>query len=218
MRAGTSSLLLALTLTGVAPAAARTQGFLDEFSSEGLRVAGVGLDFGGFWSDRLEPTFSGALRVDLGFVAPRVRPLVTLSIARSRYADDEIRTLEERLTAVVVDPTGQARVEIDSISLTNVALDFDLQYVLRVGRVHPYAGLGAGIHVRGARGTAIDGTIVEDALQAVVAAANASVGVEVAVSRRVRLTAEGRGIAASGLLALSARAGAMVRLPGGGGS
>jgi hypothetical protein len=42
-----------------------------------------------------------------------------VAVLRSRYAADEIATLEERLTAVVVDPRGRL-VEIDSITLTNV--------------------------------------------------------------------------------------------------
>jgi hypothetical protein len=201
-----------------APRPARAQGFLDEFTSEGLRFSGFGLDFGGAWSDRLAPTFSGAFRVDLGTVAPRVRPLLSVSVLRGNYAADEIATLEDRLTAVVDDPSGQARVVIDSLRLTNVTVDLDLQVVATVGRLAPYAGLGVGVHLRDVQSDAIAGTIVEDALQAIVAAVNGTVGLEVAVSPRVRLTAEARGIAASGLLALVARAGVMVRLPGGSGS
>jgi len=219
LRAGISLLAIPACLAALAaPPPAHAQGFLDEFTSEGLRFSGFGLDFGGAWADRLDPAFSGSLRLDLGTVAPRVRPLLSVSVLRSEYAQDEIATLEERLTAVVDDPGGQARVVIDSLRLTNVTLDLDLQYVLTAGRVSPYAGLGVGVHLRDVRSDAIAGTIVEDALQAIVAAVNATVGVEVAVSPRVRLTAEGRGVAASGLLALMARAGVMVRLPGGGGS
>ena len=219
MRAGTSLLALAACLATLAvPRAGYAQGFLDEFTSEGLRFSGFGMDFGGAWSDRLDPSFSGSFRVDMGSVAPRVRPMLSVSVLRSGYAADEIAILEERLTAVIVDPSGEARIEIDSLTLTNVTLDLDLQYVLQAGRVAPYAGLGIGVHLRDVRGPAIAGTIVEDALQAVVAAVNATVGLEVAVSPRVRLTGEGRGVAASGLLALMARAGVMVRLPGAGGS
>ena len=196
------------------PRVGHAQGFLDEFSSEGLRFSGIGADVGGAWSDRLEAAVSGSVRADFGFVAPRIRPLLTISMLRSRYAEDEIALLEQRLTDFVVDPTGQARVVIDSITLTNVTLDLDLQYMFGTGRVLPYAGLGLGIHLRNAAGDAIQGTIVEDALQAIVAAINASVGVEVAVSPRVRLTGEMRGVAASGLMALMARVGVMLRFPG----
>jgi len=215
--AGTKSVALLLPLLLGVAAPARAQGFLDEFTSEGLRLSGIGVDVGGTWSDRLDAAASISLRADLGFVAPHVRPLLGLSLMRSRYADDEIATLEERLTAVVVDPTGQARVEIDSIKLTNVTLDLDLQYLFLTGRVMPYAGLGLGVHLRNASGAAITGTIVEDALQAIVAAVNGTVGVEVQVAPQVRVTGEARGVAASGLLALSARLGVMIRFPARGG-
>ena len=219
MRAGTSILALAACLAvTAAPRTGHAQSFLDRFTSEGLRFSGFGLDFGGAWSDRLDPSFSGSLRVDMGYVAPRVRPLLSVSVLRSRYAEDEIATLEERLSAVIVDPTGDATIAIDSITLTNVTLDLDLQYLFVAGRVAPYAGVGLGVHLRDADGAAIAGTIVEDGLQAIVAAVNGTVGVEVAVSPKVRLTGEVRGVAASGLLALTARAGVMVRFPGRSGS
>jgi hypothetical protein len=219
LHGGTRLLTLALCCAALAPGdSAHAQGFLNEFTSEGLRFSGFGLDFGGVWSDRLDPAFSGSLRADFGYVAPHIRPLLSASLFHSRYAQDEITQLEQRLTAVIVDPTGQAYVAIDSITLTNITIDLDLQYLWQVGRVLPYAGLGLGVHLRNANGAAIQGTIVEDALQAIVAAVNATVGVEVAVSPKVRLTGEVRGIAASGLKALTARAGAMVRIPGRAGS
>lgn len=56
MHAGTSSLILLALLTAATPA--RAQGFLDEFTYDGLRFAGLGADFGGIWSDRLAGTVS----------------------------------------------------------------------------------------------------------------------------------------------------------------
>jgi hypothetical protein len=47
-----------------------------------------------------------------------------------------------------------------------------------------------------------------------VAAVNGTVGLEVVVSPKVRLTGEVRGVVASGLLACMARAGVIVRFPG----
>jgi hypothetical protein len=216
LHAGTRPLILLLLLAAAPPA--RAQGFLDEFSYEGLRFAGFGIDVGGTWSDRLEAAVSGSVRIDAGFIAPRVRTLLSAGLLLSRYGEDEITELEERLTAVVDDPTGDATVAIDSITLTNLSLDLDLQYLFLTGRVMPYAGLGLGIHLRNAGGAAIEETIVEDALEAIVAAVNGSAGVEVRLTEQFGLTGEVRGTAASGLLAWSARAGMMVRFPGRGGS
>jgi hypothetical protein len=216
MRAGTR--LLPLLLLGMAAPPVRAQGLLDQFTSEGLRLAGIGADVGGTWSDRLDATLSASLRVDAGRLAPGLRSLVSVSWFHSRYADDEIATLEERLAAAVVDPTGDATVEIDSITLTNVTVDLDFQYLFGAARLTPYVGLGGGVHFRDADGEAIEGTIVEDGLQAVVAAVNATAGLEFQLSPALHLTGEVRGILASGLMAVGARAGLMVRLPGRSGS
>lgn len=216
MHAGTSSLILLALLAAAPPA--RAQAFLDEFTYEGLRFAGLGVDVGGTWSDRLEGTLSGSVRVDAGLIAPRVRPLLSVGLFASRYAEDEIAALEERLNAAIDDPTGDARIDIDSIPLTTLTLDLDLQYLFAMGRVIPYAGVGFGIHLRDAGGAAIEDTFVEDALEAVLAALNGSVGLEVQVAPRVRLTGEVRGVLASGLMAWSARAGMMIRFPGRSGS
>jgi hypothetical protein len=194
-------------------ASAHAQGFLDEFSSEGLRLSGIGLDVGAAWSDRLDAAFSASLRADVGFVAPRIRPLLGVSWMPSRYQEDEILRLEDRLSRAVVDPSGQAVVDIDSITLTNVTFDCDVQYLFTSGRVIPYAGLGVGVHLRNVSGTAIEGTIVEDALQAIVAAVNATAGLEIQASPTVRATLEVRGLMASGLANVSVRGGAMLRFP-----
>jgi hypothetical protein len=74
-------------------------------------------------------------------------------------------------------------------------------------------GLGGGAHLRFAEGPAIEGTFIEDALETVVAALNASAGFEVVVSPSLHLTVEGRGVLASGLTAVSARGGFMLRFP-----
>lgn len=196
------------------PAPAAAQGVLEQFSYEGLYLAGVGLDAGVLISDRLDRAASGALRLDAGYFAPRVRPLLTLAFFKADYAAEEIAELEARLRDVVDDPTGDFTVDVGSVSLTTLALDLDLQFLpFPASPVRPYVGLGAGAHLRFVEGPAIEGTFVEDALETIAAALNASAGFEVAVSPTLHLTVEGRGVLASGLRAVSLRGGLMVRLP-----
>lgn len=203
-----------LLLLALAPAAAPAQGVLDEFSYEGLYFAGIGLDAGVMVSNKLDAAPSGAMRLDLGFFAPRVRPLVSLSFYRSDYAADEIDELEDRLRAIVDDPTDDFTIDAGDVSLSSLALDVDLQWVpVQSGPVRPYVGLGAGAHLRFAEGQAIEGTFIEDALETIVAALNASAGFEVAVSPSLHVTVEGRGTLASGLMSASARGGFMLRFP-----
>lgn len=212
MRTGTEIVLL-LGLA-VLPRPAIAQGVLDEFTYEGLYFAGFGLDAGGVFSNKLDGAPSGAVRLDLGFFAPRVRPLISLSFFRADYAADEIAELETRLRGIVTDPTDDFTIDAGDVSLSTLALDADLQFMpIQSGPVRPYVGLGAGAHLRFAEGPAIEGTFIEDALETVVAALNASAGFEVVVSPSLHLTVEGRGVLASGLTAVSARGGFMLRFP-----
>lgn len=210
MRTGTRLCLVIL----LAPAPLAAQGVLDEFSYEGLYVAGLGLDAGVLVSDKLDRAASGAIRLDAGFFAPRVRPLISLTFFRSDYAADEIAELEARLRDVVVDPTDDFVIDAGNVSMSTLALDVDLQFMpVQRGPVRPYLGVGAGAHLRFVEGPAIEGTFIEDALETIVAALNASAGLEIPLSPALHATLEGRGILASGLQAVSARAGFMLRFP-----
>jgi hypothetical protein len=133
---------------------------------------------------------------------------------RADYAADEIAQLDARLHDVVVDPTGDFTIDVGTITLTDFALDLDLQYLpLRSGKVFPFLGVGLGIHIRDAKGAAIQGTFIEDGLQAVVAGLNGTAGFEIALLSTLRLSFEARGVVASGLNAASLRGGVMYRLP-----
>ena len=203
-------MLLVLT-----PAPLAGQGFLERFSYEGLGLSGIGVDAGAVISDRLARDLTASLRIDYGMIAPKVRTLLGVSYFRSRFNDDEIRSFEERLEALVSDPS--VSISVGDITWTNVTFDLDLQYVFGPERrVTPYLGLGIGVHVRNASGAAIEGTFVEDALDNVAAGLNASTGAEITVARNVRLTLDVRGLLTSELLATTARAGVMLRFPRGG--
>jgi hypothetical protein len=214
LRAPTEILLLPALLALGRPAPAAAQSLLDEFSYEGMRLAGVGVDLGVTWSNRLERRTSASLRIDAGWVAPHIRPLLSVGFLRADYAADEIDTLEARMREVVTDPTNDFTIDIGTITLTDFALDLDLQYLpVRTGSVFPYVGAGLGVHIRDANGAAIAGTFIEDGLQAVVVGLNGTAGIEVALLSALRMTVEARGVLASGLNDVSLRGGVMYRLP-----
>jgi hypothetical protein len=204
---------LALLLILV-PTPAWAQGFLDRFSYEGLRLSGIALDLGVVTSDRLATELTGSLRLDWGFIAPHIRTLLGGSYFRSRFDDDEVALFESRLRRVVSDPEGNATVSIGTIGVENFSLDLDLQYLpFESGKVIPYIGVGLGVHVRDAEGSAIEDTFVEDALQTIGAALNLSLGLEFAVTARFRFITDFRGTLSSGLSLASGRAGFMYRIP-----
>lgn len=189
------------------------QGVLDAFSYEGLRVAGIGFEGGVLVADRLEREGTFGLRVDLGYFAPNVRPLVGFSYFRSRYTADRIAEFEARLAGVVTDPTGDFTIDVGAVELSDLSLEADLQAIAgAAGPVSPYAGLGVGVHLRDATGAAIAGTFVEDALETMAATLNLTAGLEVALSRSLRLALDGRGMYGSGLAALTVRGVLWVRL------
>lgn len=185
------------------------QGFLDEFSYEGLRLSGLSLEFGVVTSDRLTTEPTGAVRVDLGRLAPRVRVLVGGSYFKGDFDLDEVTQFENRLRGIVSDPTNDFEISVGSLTWTNIEFDLDLQYVYDRAswRVLPYIGLGIGVHVRNGNGDAIDGTFVEDALDTVAAGLNLSGGLEFRVLSQVDFLIDLRGLVSSELLGATARGG-----------
>ena len=196
------------------PQSAAAQGILEQFSYEGLRFSGVGIEVGVIDPDRLISTFTGAVRVDYGFIAPRIRLLLGVSYFDGDFDPSEIAEFEASLREVVTDPTDDFTIDVGTVSWSDVQADVDLQYVIPVGeRAALFAGLGFAAHFRNGSGAAIDGTFVEDALDTVGAGINASLGGHFPIIPAVFGTVHVRGGISSDLLTLAARVGLMYRVP-----
>lgn len=189
------------------------QGFFDEFSYEGLRFSGIGMGLGAVASNRLETRVTGAVRVDYGMIAPRVRVLLGASYFRSDFEESEISDFEENLSELVTDPTNDFSIDVGSVRWSDLSADLDLQYVMPTGRFTGFAGAGLGIHFRNGSGSAIDGTFVEDALDTIDASLNLSLGAQVQLIRELALTIEVRGALSSDLMSGAVLAGLMYRVP-----
>ncbi len=210
MNAGTRiALLLSLfptTLLG--------QGFLDEFSYEGVRFSGIGVGVGGAVSNRLETTVTGAIRADFGMIAPHVRVLSGLSYFKADFKASEIAKFEQNLRDLVDDPTGDFEIDIGAVSWSDVEAALDLQYVLAASSgVTGFAGAGIGIHLRNGSGPAIKGTFVEDALDGIDASLDLSVGGQIRLLENLYVTIDLRGVLSTDLLSAAALAGLMYRIP-----
>ncbi len=201
----------------ICPRILAAQGFLDQFSYEGLRFSGVGFEFGGVASDRLTREISGAVRVDYGRIAPDVRVLVGLSYFKGEFHETEIDEFEGGLERVVRNPPPGFEIDVGTITWSNIEADLDLQYVFEGdGRITNYVGLGFAAHLRNGTGTAIDGTFVEDALDTIDAGVNLSIGTAIELFPAIRFTIDLRGGLSSELRTATARAGLMYRFAGGG--
>jgi hypothetical protein len=210
------ALLVGLALL-LGPNTVKAQGFLDEFSYEGIGFSGIGFEVGPVASDRVTTEVSFGVRVDYGMIAPRVRVMFGANYFKGKLDQDEIGDFETRVLQIVNDPTGDATVDIGEIGWSNLEATIDLQYVFQSSpRYFTYIGIGLGAHLRNGSGAAIEDTFVEDALDTIAASADLSLGLEIALADQFHFTTEVRGVLSSELLLASARVGFMYRvLPGG---
>lgn len=191
----------------------RAQEFLEQFSYEGLRFSGIAVEFGGILSNNITTRPIGGIRVDLGVIAPRIRVVVGGSYFKGDFKQERIAEFERRLEDVLAG-CGCDSISVGSITQSNIELYFALQYLVpAAGRVRPYVGVGFSAHVRDGDGAVIDETFVEDALDTVAAGVDGAVGVDVAITPRVAVLAEVRGVLTSELQSASARGGLMIRFP-----
>jgi len=199
-----------------APARAAAQGVLNEFSYDNLRLSGIQLDVGVLGATQLTGATVGGVRFDYGRIAPRVRLLLGLSYFRSHFDQETLTRFEQALDSIVIDPSGDDTIRLETINLSDVIGDIDFQYVFPQGHgITAYIGTGVSIHLRNGGGSAINGTFVEDALGVVTAAWNGPVGFEFKLKHAIRLSVDARGVLSSGLQTASLRTGLMYRLPAG---
>jgi len=199
----------------VCPQIAAAQGFLDQFSYEGLGFSGIGFEFGGLASDRLTSELTGAVRIDYGRIHPQVRVLIGASYFKGDFNASEISEFEDGLERVVRNQPPGFNIDMGTITWSDIEASVDLQYVLEASRRFTnYIGAGFSAHLRNGTGTAIDGTFVEDALDTIDAGLNLSVGTAFELVPQLQFTLDLRGGLASELRSVSARAGIMYRVAG----
>ena len=188
------ALMLATALAGMSVLPGSAQELAD-FDYENLAFRGFGLEFGYLWPDKVEPTPTYGLRMDLGYLGPALRVAPALTYWSSRMKAAEVGELEDRLERLIArqQPGTLAPLVLGPIDWSDLTLALDAHVVWRV----PYgfltfAGAGASVHFLNVSGEAIAGTLVEDLLDAISAGFGLHAGVEYPLRRRVRLYATGR--------------------------
>src|SRR5438876_7856553 len=157
--------LVAILLTVGRPDCLSAQGFLSRFSYDNLKPSALQLDLGPLGGNNIRGTLTGGVRLDYGFIAPKVRVLLGLSYFHADLSSEALRRYAEGLRRVVNDPDSNYTIQLGDITWSDLTGDLDLQYVMPQGHaVTLYLGLGVGIHLRNGSGKAMDGTFVEDAL------------------------------------------------------
>jgi len=182
-------------LLGLVPCSAGAQELAD-FDYENLSFRGFGFEAGYIWPDKVEPTASYGMRMDLGYLGPGLRVTPSLTYWSSRMKAGEVGELEQRLDSLIAQTqpgAPAAPVSLGRIDWSDLALALDAHVVWRV----PYgfltfAGAGASVHFLNGAGDAIAGTFVEDLLDSVSAGFALHAGVEVPVASNLRLYGQGR--------------------------
>lgn len=167
---------------------------IPDIDYENLSFRGLGLDWGWMAPDRLEPTQTWALRVDLGYAGPGLRILPSISYWKSPLEAAEIAGFEDRIEQLVFDQTGVATtLDLGSIEYADIAIGLDGQVVWELPLdVLTYMGLGITAHVLNGSGAAIEETVVEDMFDSVTPGFNLHVGGEYPVTDRLRVYSTGR--------------------------
>jgi hypothetical protein len=211
MRARTAA---ALALALVAPAAA-AQDAPPAYGWRTLGLRGMGADVGLILPARTEAASVVTRRGDLGLLGPDVRIIPSMSYWSSRVQPDEVETLERRLEEVCARQGAPCDdLELGEVLLTDLSLSLEARVSLRrAGPLEPYAGLGLGVHLLNGQSDFLDGTFVEDLLDAITPGTHLTVGMELPLHRRLRVYGEGRAVLASDTRYVGVALGGSVLLP-----
>src|SRR5437868_12041452 len=79
---------------------------LADFDYENLSFRGFGLEAGYIWPDKVEPTPSYGVRMDLGYLGPGLRLTPSVTYWSSRMKRVEVAQLEDRVDSLIARQQG----------------------------------------------------------------------------------------------------------------
>jgi hypothetical protein len=193
----------------VLPAQAQS---LADYDYSNLSFRGIGVDYGFIWPNKVEATPAFSARIDLGYLGPGVRITPVVSYWNSTFRNREIERFAEqlnRLEGVAIDPEV-----LGTIDWTDISIGIDAHLVWTTPfRLFTYVGGGLAAHVLNGKGSAVQGTFVEDLLDTTTAGVAAMAGLEYQALPYLRLYGEGRYTLLSDVRYPGARVGAALMLP-----
>ncbi|HEX7243204.1 MAG TPA: hypothetical protein VF263_23165, partial [Longimicrobiaceae bacterium] len=168
------------------------------YDYENLAFRGVGLELGQIWPMKVEGTLSLAARADLGLLGPGVRIVPRISFWSSRLKEGEVDDLRRNVLALCRESGTDCLREFGEVRVSDLAIGVDAHYTFEsAAGFLPYAGAGVALHLLNGRGELIDGTFVEDQLDAISPGIDLVAGAEVPLGSSLRIFAEARGTLAS---------------------
>ncbi|MEX2285339.1 MAG: hypothetical protein WEE89_22830 [Gemmatimonadota bacterium] len=210
------NLVLGVLVLGATSTSLRAQTAAD-YDYENLTFRGIGLDWGYIWPSKVVATPTYSLRLDLGFLGPAVRISPSITYWSSTIRTRELARLAEQLNRL---PSLQDRniaiqpSELGRISWSDLSASVDAHLVWTTPfDVFTYVGAGVGLHALNGKGSAVEGTFVEDLLDSTSGAVAFMAGVESQLFARLRIYGEGRFTLVSDLKYPGFRVGAAFMLP-----
>ncbi len=188
----------------------------EDYDYENLEFRGLGVEVGGIWPTRVEPTIVFGVRADLGQVGPNVRisPAIRYWSSSLRQAEvdrlaDQIRRICERQGA------SCPAFDLGEIRRSDLEISVDGHYLFDIDLpVVPYAGAGLGVHLLNGSGEAIEGTFVEDLLDTLSPGLNLIAGLNVPIGPSLQLLTEARGVLVGDIRYLTLLVGGSWSVPG----
>jgi hypothetical protein len=162
---------------------------------EHLSFRAIAPEWGYLWPNRIEPTQSFGVRVDMGYMGPGLRVTPSLTYWSSRWKQPEVTEFAERVSQLVADQTGGPAPALDlgRIDYSDIAIGLDAHVVWEVPfDLLTFGGLGFTAHIIDGGGPAIDGTFIEDLIDSVEPGFNLHFGAEYPVTETMRVYSVGR--------------------------
>lgn len=191
------------------PAPAQAQLF-ERLGLDKLQLTSLGLAMGSTQPSQVERTRVYGLQADYGELAPGWRVVFNASYWNSDFRREVLRTFEDSLRSVIIDPAGDDTIRLGRVRVSDIALGVNLHWVpsrFRATALRPYLGGGVSAHVINAEGGAIDGTFVERALDYIGSGVAGTVGTELAFLPHLAAYGEARMDLLSGVRFFSLRLG-----------
>ncbi len=191
---------------------------LADYDYTNLGFRGAGLTLGYIWPTKVESTPTYGLRIDLGYLGPGIRIAPSLTYWSSSMRAGELDKLARRINALPALQNANVTLtgaDLGPVKWSDLALDVDGEWVVTTASgLLTYAGLGVGVHALSGRGSAIQGTFVEDLLDTISPALTGLAGLEYRVGERLRVFGELRLTAMGNIQYGGLRAGAALMVPG----
>jgi opacity protein-like surface antigen len=207
------ALLVALLASATAQGA-RAQA-LEDYDYENLVLSGFGAHVGYVFPTRSDPALSMNLRIDLGLLGPNLRVSPGITYWATQLRSSEVRRIEERVEAACerggVPCPG---IDLGTVRISDLSLDVDAHYLWTTDFfIEPYAGAGVSLHLLNGSGAFIDGTFVEELLDAIAPGFSLIGGLEVPLTPNLRVVGEARGVLTGSVRILGVSLGGSWRFP-----